>query len=227
MIRAVLFDYDGVLVDSMRYHVQAWQEVFRSYGVEVEDRVVYLNEGIGTYEMAMKLTEAFGLDLDEAELRRLVQRKQGLYRRLTRARMLPEAVALVRQVRDRGLATGLVTGSASRDLDPVLSPEQRTLFDVVVTSDDVKRGKPAPDPYLRAASTLNLSPAECLVIENAPMGIRAAKEAGMPVVAIESTLPAADLAEANLIFHNLEELRQNLDNVLRAMEAVTVTEADG
>jgi beta-phosphoglucomutase len=227
VIRAVLFDYDGVLVDSMEYHVQAWQEVFRAYGVDVERRTVLLNEGIRSVDMAQKLIKAHGLKMDEAELLSLVERKQELYRRLTKARMLPEAEALVRDVCAAGLATALVTGSARDDLEPVLTAEQRRLFEVMITADDVEHGKPAPDPYLRAAESLRLEPSTCLVIENAPLGIRAAKAAGMPVVALEVTLQAEDLAGADLIVKHHSELRKRLPEILHAFkETAEMTEVD-
>lgn len=222
MIQAALFDFDGVLVDSMDYHVRAWRAVFQPFGIDIDPRNVFLNEGIRTPEMARVLAREHGLTIEDHVLDRVVSRKQDLYRHMTRAKVYPESMALVRDARGRGLATALVTGSGRLDLEAILTPAQLELFDVVVTADDVERGKPAPDPYLRAADNLGLPPSACLVVENAPQGIRAAKAAGMPVVAIEVTLNAEDLAEADVIVGGVRLLRRRFDEIVGELAGATM-----
>jgi HAD superfamily hydrolase (TIGR01509 family) len=110
---------------------------------------------------------------------------------------VPGMVPLLHDLRGRGVRLGLVTGSACRVVDESLAPSGvAALFDVLVTGDDVSHGKPDPEPYLIATARLGLPPEACLAIENAPLGIRSARAAGMACVALETTLPAAQLAEA-------------------------------
>jgi beta-phosphoglucomutase-like phosphatase (HAD superfamily) len=104
----------------------------------------------------------------------------------------------------------MVTGSSRRSLESVLTQEQSRWFDVIITADDVVRGKPAPDPFLSAAQALHAAPETCLVVENAPFGIQAASAAGCFVVALGTTLTKADLSQANRIVRDHAELEMLL-----------------
>ena len=206
MIRAVLFDFDGVLVDSMPYHVRNWQEVFRPYGVKIEPRDVLLLEGRPGIEIAAGLAEKAGLQLKSEELHRITKRKRKLYQATTRAKLLPEARDLLTKLKQQGFKVGLVTGSVLGNIKAVLDEEALRLFDVIVTSEEVANGKPHPESYLRAAEKLNCQPSQCLVVENAPIGIQAAKAASMTCIAVTSTLNPEELQEADRIVGRLAEI---------------------
>jgi beta-phosphoglucomutase len=100
----------------------------------------------------------------------------------------------------------------------VLGPEICSWFDCIITAEDVECGKPDPEPYLRAIQKLHVAPSECLIIENAPLGIRAGKSAGAAVVAITTTLAPYHLREADAIVHDFEELRRRLPSIMSKYE---------
>jgi beta-phosphoglucomutase len=124
--------------------------------------------------------------------------------------LVPGIAPLLHDLWGRGYQLGLVTGSAGSVVDESLSPTGLAeLFAAIVTGDEVSQGKPNPEPYQIAANRLGVSPFDCLAVENAPLGIRSAKAAGMGCVAIETTLPAARLlaADADRVFPDAADLR--------------------
>lgn len=118
---------------------------------------------------------------------------------------------------------GMVTGSSRQSVERVLTGDLRKAFDVMITADEVKRPKPDPQPFLIAARSLGLEPAKCLVVENAPFGIRAAKAAGCGVVGICTTLPSDDLQEADWVVQDHGEL----EDLLKANHLPTKLERQG
>ena len=125
-------------------------------------------------------------------------------------KLFPDIPVILQEIQQSGRQLGMVTGSNQMLIQHVIPQSVRKQFDVIVTADDVQHGKPAPDPYLCAAEKLALDPSDCLVVENAPMGIRAAKAAGMQVVAITTTLDAGHLQQADSVVENFQELRNIL-----------------
>ncbi|MDQ7063390.1 MAG: HAD family phosphatase [candidate division KSB1 bacterium] len=215
MKRAVLFDFDGVMADTFRYNFEAWQHVLAPLGIRLQPREVYLHEGQPVRGVLGGLLQSHGRTLSEAELRHLIDEKQRFFREHQRARPLPGVVVFLQEVKRRGFKTALVTGTTRQNVETVLSPEALALFDTLVTEGATKHGKPHPDPYLEAARRLRVAPEECVVIENAPLGIRAAKRAGMTCVAITSSLPAEDLQEADFIFRDIPDVQKHFDRIYR------------
>jgi beta-phosphoglucomutase len=208
---AVLFDLDGVLIDSMRFHVQAWLEVFKSCGVILDPREILLREGEKAGTTALLLAQKYGLNWTQSDLDAKVRAKREIYQRQAPRNMRPIARQLVEFCRGTGLKTAIVTGSVRANLQAVLSDQELKLFNVIVTAEEVKQGKPDPEPYLRAADLLQIPSHSCLVIENAPLGIRSAKAAGMTCVAIETTLSREDLEEADRVISDLDQLEELTD----------------
>lgn len=208
---AALFDLDGVLIDSMRYHVQAWQEIFASYGITIHPREILQREGEKAGKTAFLLARKNGLHWTQEDLEEAVKAKRKIYQQQAPKGLRPVARNAVEACRKAGLKTAIVTGSVRYNLEAVLSDQELALFDTIVTADAVKLGKPDPEPYLKAAERLGLPPAQCLVVENAPLGIHSAKAAGMTCVAIETTLPREDLVEADRIILDLDHLEELTD----------------
>lgn len=215
MFKAVLFDFDGVLVNSMPFHVTAWQNLFRAFNISVQPDDVLLTEGCRSIELAEKIFSDWNYDISSEELDKFVEQKQLRYQEITQAELDPSAVPLIDKLKRRGKLIGLVTGTARSNVDKILAPENRTIFDVLVTGDDLKKGKPNPEGYLKAAGKLNLAPGQCLVVENAPLGIQAARNAGMKVVALTTTLKRRQLAGADFYSSSLAELEKSWDKICR------------
>jgi beta-phosphoglucomutase len=206
-IKAVLFDFDGVIADTLTYHVQAWQQVFADYGVEILAEDVFLLEGQLAEEIGRQLAQQKGLSLDAIILKEMVQRKRAIYNQITQATVYPASRKLIEYLKANSIKIALVTGAIRQNIEPVTGKEFLTNFDAIITGNDVANTKPHPEPYLTAAQKLNVQPHECLVIENAPLGIRAAKLAEMFCVAVKTTIKDESyLKEADLIVADMAKV---------------------
>lgn len=207
--RAIIFDMDGVVLDSMPMHLLTWQQTLAPLGIELTAGDLYPLEGIPTEHTAQRLTERLlGQPCSYREARRLADAKRALFRHLFQPTFVRGVVPLLHDLHGRSYRLGLVTGSSRSVVDETLVPSGIAgLFDTIVTGDQVSRGKPDPEPYRIAAARLGLSPSECLVVENAPLGVRSAKASGMACVALETTLPAEQLSTADQVFPNARALR--------------------
>ena len=206
MFKAIIFDFDGVLVDSMSAHVKAWRKIGAEYGWHITADEIKLREGEKADVTASELFERNGANPSEEQIVELLRKKRAYYANNAPSGLIPGAGDLLRKIKRRGFKLALVTGSIHKNINRVMSPGDRALFDVIITGDEVQNGKPDPEPYFRALESLNVEPSECLVIENAPLGIQAAKSAGMKVAAITSTLPSDKLDQADWIMNSLHDI---------------------
>lgn len=205
MVQAILFDYDGVLVNSMPFHVQAWQTVFREYDIEIRPEDVLLREGSRAIELATEVFAEHAFEISKDDLLGFVEMKQQRYRSIASIRVEPVAESFLSTLKSNGLLLGLVTGSARRNVMFSANGQMLSLFDAIITNDETEKGKPNPECFLKAAEALSVAPEQCLAIENAPLGIQAAMNAGMRVVALTTTLAKSDLAGADYYFSDLRE----------------------
>ncbi|MGD2205843.1 MAG: HAD-IA family hydrolase [Anaerolineae bacterium] len=209
--RAIIFDMDGIVLDSMPTHLLTWQQTLAMLGIDLTADDLYPLEGVPTERTAQRLTEKLrGQPCSDEEAQRLADHKRALFRKVFNPTLVPGIGPLVHDLHGRGYRLGLVTGSARSVVDESLTPTGvADLFDVIVTGDQVTCGKPDPEPYRTAAEGLGLFPGECLAIENAPMGIQSARAAGMACLALETTLPSERLsaAGADRVFHDAKALR--------------------
>ena len=215
MVKAVLFDYDGVLVNSMPFHVKAWQSVFADFKITIEPEEVLLREGARPIELAHEIFADRSVEISELELKQLIDRKQKSYRKITEAKIENGTKSFLKNLRKQGKLIGLVTGTVRLNIEHSHSSEFIGLFDTIITADDIKNGKPNPECYLNAAKELVVSPEHCLAVENAPLGIQAAKNAGMQVAALMTTLDKESLPNADFYANDLvgfETILANLNN---------------
>lgn len=214
MIRAVLFDFDGVIGDTMPWHLAAWKEVLASVGIELAPEMVLRNEGRPAGEIAKIIADSVGVPISAEQAEDVARRKNERFRQLQRARAAPGAIELLTELKQRALKVALVTGTERANVSAVLLPQLMSMFDAIVAAGDAAQGKPHPDPYLLAARRLGVPPAQCLVVENAPSGIQAARAAGMACVAVRSTLSEEYLSGSDVIIRDLRALHGQLDTLL-------------
>lgn len=206
-IKAVLFDFDGVIADTLTYHVRAWLIHFINYGVNIFPEDIYPLEGRTAEEIARNLAQKKGLSLSDKEIKEIAQRKRMTYRRITRAKVYPATEEIIKFLKGKSIKLGLVTGSILSNMKPVVGEEFLKNFDVIITGDEVNNAKPDPEPYLVAAERSGVKPNECIVIENAPSGIKAAKKAGMYCIAVKTTIQDEQyLQEADLIVKDMSKI---------------------
>ncbi len=208
-MRAVLFDFDGVIIRSMEDHFEGWRKALEDYGIEMSPEELFVLEGTGVEELAGQLTRKFNLPFDEAP--NIIQKKRSYYEQIKKNELYPHLFDVIEWIEEKGLKVALVTGgNRDRVMETLESYGMLEHFPVIVTADDVFYTKPSPEPYLKAANLLDVEPSECVVIENAPLGIRSAKNAGMACIAISTTLPPSFLKEADVVTDNLYEVLEAL-----------------
>lgn len=218
--RAALIDMDGVLYDSMKYHTLAWQRMMSELGVECSREEFYLYEGMtGAATIDLLFRRAFGHGCDPSRAKELYAIKSRYFMEMGRKETMPGADRMIRALIDAGLKRVLVTGSAQNsllgrieeDYPGAFLPGQR------VTALDVEHGKPSPEPYLKGAAIAGENPSDCIVIENAPLGVRAGKAAGCFTIAVTTgPIPRKEFEKegADLIFPSMEEFADALPSLL-------------
>lgn len=204
--KAVIFDMDGVIVDSMPYHFLAWYEALIPYGVRVTCFDIYSKEGERWDKSLKDLLKKKGIVLTRELLHKIFEERQKIFRRYFKRLIFPGTREFLECLKAKDYLLGLVSGSPIGEIDHILPAGIKALFDCVIGGDSVKKGKPHPEPYLKAASCLGVLPGECVVIENAPYGISSAKRAGMFCVAVSTSLPAEYLKEADAVADSLEDI---------------------
>ncbi len=211
-MKAVLFDMDGVILDSMAYHVRAWQMAMEERGLRVSADVLYLHEGAIEPETAVDIFQRNNCPMDAQDFAEILARQKEIFslRFQSRVRPYPEVPGLLEEFQSRGWELALVTSSHSDILDRILPEEIRRRMALVVTGDQVSRRKPFPDPYIQAGSALGLPRSACMVVENAPAGIQAAKSARMTCYALTTTLSEEHLAGADAVFRSHADLQRHL-----------------
>jgi len=206
MIKAILFDLDGVIVDSLHYHYLAWDQMFKGIGGSVTEESILLTEGMNSFEILPLLLKQFNASLPVEQHDKFIEDKRSLFREIAKLTYYPNAFETIEELRRRGYTTALVTACARKNMEKSVDKEHQKLFDFIISGDDVKRAKPSPEPYLTAQRTLGLDVSECVVIENAPLGVESAHNAGMICVAVESTLGREYLQKADFIINEIQEL---------------------
>ena len=204
--KAVLFDMDGVIVDSMPYHFISWFEAMRKYNVRIAPSDIFAMEGAKWDKVIRYAFNRDSLTLTKKTLHTIFLDRQRLFAKYFKRYIFPEIIEIIKLLKNQGFLIGLVTGSSLAEAKKMLPKNIYILFDAKVSGDMVKRGKPHPDSYLLAAKKLKLAPKRCIVIENAPYGIKAAKTAGMYCAAIATSLSKEYLKKADKIYASHKEL---------------------
>lgn len=183
-INAVLFDLDGTLVDSMWFWKDIDVEFLSDYGIELPNDLQSDIEGMSFTETAMYFKNRFGFKESVDDIKRIWN--DMAYERYTKIIPMKEgALEFLNYLKAKGIKTGIATSNSRELVTGMLHAKNiNDLFDIIKTSCDVNAGKPAPDIYLRSAEELNVSPKNCLVFEDIPMGILAGKNANMRVCSV-------------------------------------------
>ncbi|MGL4520426.1 MAG: HAD-IA family hydrolase [Phocaeicola sp.] len=213
-LKAVLFDMDGVLFDSMPNHAESWHRVMKNQGLHLSREEAYLHEGrTGSSTINLVSQRQRGYEASEEEIQAIYKAKTEEFNKCPKALRMPGALETLQQVQAAGLTPMVVTGSGQASLLERLNANFPNCFQshLMVTAYDVKQGKPHPEPYLMALEKGGLKPYEAIVIENAPLGVQSAVAAGIFTIAV-NTGPLKDeilLNEgAHLLFDSMEELNR-------------------
>lgn len=205
-VYAVLWDMDGVLVDTECFHWQAWENLSRETGLPMTYEDFQRTFGWRNEEI---LRELLGPDISTQRVAELGDRKEELYRDAVRGNVkpLPGAIELLRELRAAGFRQAVASSAPRANIELILQElEINADFAAVLCDRDVERGKPDPQIFLRAAGRVGVVPSRCVVIEDAVMGVRAGKRAGMACLAVTTTHPAEGLSQADRVVASLAEV---------------------
>ncbi len=220
MKKAYFFDMDGVLVNSMPNHAQAWAETLVRYGITFEPRDCYINEGRTSRDVILMLAEQQGLFFTDEQVETIYQEKTNAYRRLGGGTQMPGMKEVLTYLHEQGAQIWVVTGGGQPDLFDQLEGFYPGIFrkDRMVTALQVPIGKPRPEPYLRALEGSGCAKEDCCVVENAPLGIQAGKAAGIFTIGVNTgPLKDTDLYDggADIVLKDMVQLLEYIQREVK------------
>ena len=202
-IKGILFDFDGVLAETMEDHFKAWKKALGDFGAELKPNDYFPWEGMALAELAKRFCRKN--NLDTRRYQEIIEKKEQYYLQDHQFKLYPHAEAFIDCLKTKQLPIGIVSAGLYDRLLQSVPPTFLNKFNVIITGDKTKRGKPFPDPYLKGAEELKLDIKNCAVIENAPLGIKSAKKAGAYCIAICSTLDQGLLTGADEIVKEIKD----------------------
>ena len=211
-LRAVLFDMDGVLYNSMPSHAKAWHRAMAHFGYDLPEQEAYMHEGrTGASTINIVSMRQRGVEESEERIQEIYRVKSEFFNEYPPAEPMSGALELLRKLQTQGLKILIVTGSGQASLLDRLNHHFPGIFcrELMVTAFDVERGKPDPEPYLMGLQKGGLHADECVVVENAPLGVRAAKAAGIFTIAVNTgPLPNEALTDegADILLPSMQAL---------------------
>lgn len=221
--RAALIDMDGTLYDSMPGHTAAWYRMITELGAAATRDEFYLYEGMtGADTINLIFNRAFGRNATKAETEEYYRRKTEYFRSGYKAEVMPGAPVMVQALKDMGIRCVLVTGSGQMSLIERVNRDFPGIFGegMFVTSRDVVHGKPDPEPFKRGMEKARVQPWESIIVENAPLGVKAGNSSGAFTVAVTTgPIPreAFEEAGADIIFPSMEEFSRSITGLVMAM----------
>ena len=220
-IRAILFDMDGVLFDSMKNHAEAWVRAMKENNLIMSREDVYMNEGrTGEGTIDIFAREQWGREATDEEKEYIYKVKSDIFNTLPHVEPIEGALELLQAVKGMGIERVIVTGSGQKSLLERLENNFPGIFkaELMVTAFDVKHGKPHPEPYLMGLEKAGITAGQAMVVENAPLGVQSAKGAGIYTIAVNTgPLPDKVLydAGADIVFPNHAALLKALPELIR------------
>lgn len=217
--KAIFFDMDGVLFDSMKNHATAWVQAMEKVGLPFTETEAYMNEGrTGASTIDGVFVEVHGRNATEEEKQKIYGIKSGLFEACGKTDRMPYALELLHKIQKQKLDIFVVTGSGQPSLIDSLDGNFPGIFrkEKMVTAFDVKHGKPNPEPYLMALKKSGFQPWEVVVIENAPLGVESATTAGLFTIGVNTGPLNPDVLSdsgANLVLDGMKELHDHWEKL--------------
>lgn len=206
-IKAVIFDLDGTMIDNNAYHLAAWRQYLTDLGINITEEEYRKNINGRTNKDAIEYIYQRTMSNDESMVYTL--EKEAVYRKIYQPFIQPVEglTGLLKLLELKNLPLGIATSGIRVNIDFMFEHiPVRKFFSAVINSEHITHGKPHPEIFLKTAEALHVSPGSCLVFEDAAVGVKAAKAAGMNVVALTTTQTEAELAEADLIIKDFSDL---------------------
>lgn len=209
MLKALIFDMDGVLVDSMPFHAAAWKKAFIDMGMEIRDEDIYAIEGSNPRNGLPLLIRKARKDPETFDFETITEIYRQEFKRIFELKAFDGMRECLESLKSRYLLS-VVSGSDHFIVNGILDQLFPCTFDVIVTGDDVLNSKPHPDPFLKAVELLKVEKKECAVIENAVLGVEAAKKADIYCIGIPTYVKPSELDRADLVVGDHKKLMEHL-----------------
>lgn len=209
MLKALIFDMDGVLVDSMPFQAAAWRKAFLDMGMEIQEQDIYEIEGSNPNNGLTLLIQKAGKEPETYDFETITSIYRQEFKRIFELKAFDGMKECLEVLKTRFLLS-VVSGSDHLIVHGIVDQIFPGIFDIVVTGDDIKNSKPHPEPFLKAVELLNVQREECIVIENAILGVEAAKKAEIYCIGIPTYLEPSQLDRADLVVGDHRQLMQHL-----------------
>ncbi|MFO0793995.1 MAG: HAD family phosphatase [Candidatus Brocadiaceae bacterium] len=206
-MNAIIFDMDGVLVDSMHYHAESWDVVLKTVGIRIDRKIIYELEGANYRQVIDSVFRQFGRIPSEEEIQEIGKKKLHIFEEIAQIKPFDGTKKLLEKLRQK-YQLAVVSGSNRRTVRSIINGFFPDTFQIIIDGESMKVCKPSPEPYLLAVRRLGVAKDQCLVIENAPLGIQSAKAAGLRCIAIVSYLGKEYLKEADVVIDSHRELEK-------------------
>ena len=200
MIKAIIFDFDGVIANTMDDNFNAWKVALSVYGKKLIQLDYFPLEGMGVKQIAVFFCQKFNIDIKEVN--NIILIKELFYKNNNSFKLYPFVTQIFNFLIKKKIKTAIVTGASKYRIKTFLPKKIFEKLDVLITANDVQKTKPHPQPYVKAIKQLNIKKTECIIIENAILGIQSAKSAGCLCFALKTTLKNKHLNYADKIFAN-------------------------
>ncbi|KGK98596.1 HAD family hydrolase [Methanococcoides methylutens] len=212
MLNSLIFDADGVLMDSMPCHADAWVHTFSEVGIDIVRQDIYDIEGSNHVGVIKLIFKKAGREADPEIIEKLRVRKRELFLKKKNIDPFDGMYNLLKKLKN-DFHLAVVSGSDRPIVDSMINEFYPDIFEVTISGADVNNGKPDPEPYLKAMEILKVKKENCLVIENAPLGVDSAKNAGIYCVAVPTYVDAEKLKRADQIIQDHKQLIEFLSDI--------------
>jgi beta-phosphoglucomutase len=219
-LKAAIFDLDGTLIDNNAYHLQSWIAYLKNKNREISEEEYKANVNGRTNKDVIEYI--YNRKMDDAEAMVYAQQKEAIYREMYQPHItpVPGLLSLLQKLKELRIPMAIATSGIQVNIDFMFDNIPiRSYFDVIVNSSHISRGKPDPEIYLKTAELLQVTPADCLVFEDAVVGINAARAAGMKVIGVLTTHSKEELATADALIRDFTELlaTDSFEEIVKAL----------
>jgi HAD superfamily hydrolase (TIGR01509 family) len=208
-MKGILFDMDGVLIDAMPYHAEAFRIAFKEEtNQEIDKRDVFLLEGMPSSKLVKEIFKRADKEgnrqIDENLVERISKRKSQIFKETQKARAFEGVQELIGSLNCNDCVKAVVSGASKQEVESLLEENGLDDFNILITGEDLEDGKPDPDPFQTALRKLNLKPSEAVIVENAPLGVESAIRAGVGFIITLNNTPL-ELADFKGLLPNNEK----------------------
>jgi HAD superfamily hydrolase (TIGR01509 family) len=205
-MRGIIFDMDGVLIDAMPFHAEAMKIAIKEEtNYEIDKKIVYQLEGMPSNNLVKEIFKKYNInkELDQELIKKISERKKQLFKEIEDTRLIEGVPDLIKMLNECKCLKAIVTGAAKKEIELTIDKMIGLKnFDVVVSGEDVEAGKPNSDPFVVALQKMNIKSSECIVVENAPLGVEAANKAGIRCILTLNNTPLNISTDFNNIISN-------------------------